>query len=95
VQALKVDRSFISALTHPDPNVCAHNDAIVRTILALAQALQLEVTAEGVEERAQERRLIALGARYAQGYLFSMPLPAEAITSYLSASSSAHLRLAA
>ena len=79
VHAIKIDRSFVSALTHSDPKALAQNDAIIRTILALAQILQLEVTAEGIEELAQKQRLIALGARFAQGYLFCTPLPAQAI----------------
>jgi EAL domain-containing protein (putative c-di-GMP-specific phosphodiesterase class I) len=50
------------------------NIKIISGILALAQSLRLEVTAEGVETRFQQDTLIRLGCQQAQGYLFSKPL---------------------
>jgi EAL domain-containing protein (putative c-di-GMP-specific phosphodiesterase class I) len=50
------------------------NIKIISGILALAQSLHLEVTAEGVENRFQQDTLIKLGCRQAQGYLYSKPL---------------------
>ena len=73
----------------------AQNEEIVRAILALAQALELEVTAEGIEQPAQLACLKALGADYGQGYLFAHPIPAEALTRFLSKSSGSALPLAA
>jgi diguanylate cyclase (GGDEF)-like protein len=71
LDVLKVDRSFVcSAITSNE------NREIIRTIVYLAQALNLEVVAEGVENIAQLEMLRTLGCEFAQGYLFSRPLPA-------------------
>jgi diguanylate cyclase (GGDEF)-like protein len=76
IGSLKIDRSFVAALDAPE---AAHEgEALVRAILALSASLGLDVVAEGVETVAQRDRLIALGCRYAQGYLFSRPRPAGA-----------------
>ncbi|WP_395138889.1 EAL domain-containing protein [Armatimonas sp.] len=85
VKALKVDRSFVSALSHADPKLVTQNEAIIRTILALAQTLELSVTAEGIEEVSQQKRLTALGASFGQGYLFARPMPAHELSRYLAA----------
>jgi EAL domain-containing protein (putative c-di-GMP-specific phosphodiesterase class I) len=53
------------------------NIKIISGILALAQSLGLEVTAEGVETRFQQDTLIKLGCQQAQGYYFSKPLKLE------------------
>jgi|GEM_PF-3637067 len=67
--ALKVDRAFVSGLgTAPGA------DAIVRAILALANGLELEVVAEGVETAVQQAFLAAEGCQIGQGYLWSRPL---------------------
>jgi EAL domain-containing protein (putative c-di-GMP-specific phosphodiesterase class I) len=78
VDVIKVDRSFVAGLgTDPD------DTAIVRTIVSMADALRLEVTAEGVETETQRTELIALGCDRAQGYLFARPEPAAAATERL------------
>lgn len=69
---LKIDRSFVH-----DLQGSASDTAIVRTILALGQALELRVIAEGVENQAQHDALLHLGCRYFQGYLYGAPQPAE------------------
>jgi diguanylate cyclase (GGDEF)-like protein/PAS domain S-box-containing protein len=69
---LKIDRSFVKELGHGD-----ENEAIIRSILALADNLQLDVVAEGIEEEAQDAILTEMGCQYAQGYLFSKPLSLE------------------
>jgi EAL domain-containing protein (putative c-di-GMP-specific phosphodiesterase class I) len=69
---LKIDRSFVH-----DLQGSASDTAIVRTILALGQALELRVIAEGVENQAQRDALLRLGCHYFQGYLYGAPQPAE------------------
>jgi len=68
---LKIDRSFIEGLDRPT------NRQIVTAVLDLARELGVRVVAEGIEEEAQERALIDLGCRYAQGYRYSRPVPAN------------------
>jgi EAL domain-containing protein (putative c-di-GMP-specific phosphodiesterase class I) len=73
VQEVKIDRSFIAALSQERENV-----AIVRAIVDLGRHLGLEVVAEGVELEDQLAALRALGGERAQGFLFSRPLlPAD------------------
>ncbi len=74
VNVLKIDRSFVSRMSDGNENA-----EIVRTILTLAHNLGMEVVAEGVETEDQQQQLKALKCKYAQGYLFSRPVPAETI----------------
>lgn len=71
IDLLKVDRSFVSAM---EDNT--ENGEIVRTVIALAKALNLKVVAEGIESIHQFHQLRILGCEYGQGYLFSKPLRA-------------------
>jgi len=75
---IKIDRSFITNIDK------VSSAAIVQAIVALARALGLKVTAEGVETQEQQRFLKACGVHFLQGYLFSKPVPAEAISALLS-----------
>ena len=70
IDLLKVDRSFVSAMEEN-----TENGEIVRTIIALAKALNLKVVAEGIESVHQFHQLRILGCEFGQGYLFSKPLP--------------------
>jgi len=72
LQRLKLDQSFVSALTI-DPN----DDAISKAIIAMAHDLNLKVTAEGVETVQQLEFLRSQDCDEAQGFLFSKPLPAK------------------
>jgi diguanylate cyclase (GGDEF)-like protein/PAS domain S-box-containing protein len=70
IDALKIDRSFVS-----DMGPEGEGREIVRTIMALARGLELEVIAEGVETDAQEGALRELTCDFAQGYKYSRPVP--------------------
>ncbi len=70
IDLLKVDRSFVSAMEEN-----TENGEIVRTVIALAKALNLKVVAEGIESIHQYHQLRVLGCEYGQGFLFSKPLP--------------------
>ena len=75
---LKIDRSFVSKMDSDQKS-----EAIVRTILLLAQNLNIEVVAEGIETESQLKTLQNLGCRTGQGYLFSKPVTAEAAAQLL------------
>jgi diguanylate cyclase (GGDEF)-like protein/PAS domain S-box-containing protein len=75
---LKIDRSFIARM-----GMNGENTEIVRTIVALAQGLGLEVVAEGIETDYQLDHLRKVGCHYGQGYLFSRPLNRESATRLL------------
>ncbi len=68
VDILKIDRAFVSRL-----GLAQSDDAIVRAILDLASALDLEVIAEGVETADQLERLRELGCQGSQGFFFARP----------------------
>ena len=72
LNVLKVDRSFVSRMNESHKHL-----AIVRSIIALANSLELEVIAEGVETPEQLQRLQQLGCNMVQGYLIDRPRPAE------------------
>jgi diguanylate cyclase (GGDEF)-like protein/PAS domain S-box-containing protein len=78
--ALKIDRSFVRALT--DHGV---NDRIVHAVIELAHSLGMTVVAEGVEDEAVLRRLAELGCDEAQGFFLCEPKPADELDIWLSA----------
>jgi diguanylate cyclase (GGDEF)-like protein/PAS domain S-box-containing protein len=87
VGGLKIDRSFIDGLGRSPEDT-----AIVKATLAFASALDLSVTAEGVETREQLDLLRAFGCHLAQGYLFARPVAAPEVPNLLSeAAALAHL----
>jgi len=75
LDTLKIDRSFVS-------DICRGPDdgAITMAIIAMAKSLKLGVIAEGVETETQAVYLREQGCRYMQGYLFSRPVTADAMT---------------
>jgi diguanylate cyclase (GGDEF)-like protein/PAS domain S-box-containing protein len=75
VDAVKVDRAFVDGL-----GIDPHDSALVRAIIAMADALGLEVTAEGVETRDQLASLKQLDCPLAQGFYLARPMPAHALT---------------
>ncbi len=68
---LKIDRSFINTMDQD-----TKSGEIVRTILMLAQNLNIETVAEGIETSQQLGQLRELGCNFGQGYLFSKPVTA-------------------
>ena len=81
VDLLKIDRSFIEKIGYD-----ADAEAITSTVVNLGHCLGLEVVAEGIETRAQQAFLQQIGCDTAQGFLYSMAVPAEAVPGYLTQS---------
>ena len=79
---LKIDQSFVRDI------VCDSSDkAIVRTIIAMAKSMELEVIAEGVETRDQQELLLKIHCKQFQGYLFGKPITIGEFETSLKASS--------
>ena len=87
IDALKIDRSFVR-----DVGGNAEGKAIVNAIIALGRALNLTVVAEGVETREQESFLREQRCDQEQGYLISVPLPADEFAAFLANQTRARLR---
>lgn len=75
IDRLKIDQSFIADVPHDEAAT-----SIVRAIIQMAFALNLEIIAEGVETQEQCDFLLSANCFWVQGYLFSRPVPAEEIT---------------
>ncbi|MCW1429758.1 putative bifunctional diguanylate cyclase/phosphodiesterase [Novosphingobium sp. JCM 18896] len=71
VDIVKIDRSFLSDFQR-DPQ----NQAIINTVINLGHSLDIEIVAEGIETREQERHLLARNCTYGQGYLYGKAMPA-------------------
>ncbi|MES9938828.1 MAG: EAL domain-containing protein, partial [Sedimenticola sp.] len=78
VDEIKIDRTFIRDIS-TDPE----DAGLVETIIALAEKLDLEVVAEGVETDEQFRLLHEQGCSYFQGYYFHRPQTAAALDELL------------
>ncbi|MBQ1782844.1 MAG: PAS domain S-box protein [Gammaproteobacteria bacterium] len=72
IQRLKIDKSFVDGIGEEGSD----DLAIIRAIIGLAQALHLQLTAEGVETATQAQILTALGCHDMQGYHFAKPMAA-------------------
>jgi diguanylate cyclase (GGDEF)-like protein len=75
---LKIDQSFVR-----DIATDSNDKAIVRTIIAMARNLNLDVIAEGVETEEQQQLLLSKDCTHFQGYLFSKPVPIEQFNALL------------
>ena len=73
VDVLKVDRSFVNCMTMSEKH-----EAIVRTVITLADSLKLQVVAEGIETKDQLSLLRAMGCSMGQGFVFAKPCLADA-----------------
>lgn len=78
---LKIDQSFVRDI------VCDSSDkAIVRTIIAMAKSMELEVIAEGVDTKDQQELLLKIHCKQFQGYLFGRPITIDEFDTSLKAS---------
>jgi diguanylate cyclase (GGDEF)-like protein len=77
IDGLKIDRSFVSDSKVSNSKGGLASIDIVRAIVALAQSLSLNVTAEGIETDEQREQLRTLGCSHGQGYYFSRPVEAS------------------
>ena len=75
IDTLKIDKSFVDGLPEDEDDI-----AISRAVIAMAHSLKLTVVAEGVEKIEQLEFLRENGCELVQGYLVSLPVPAEAFT---------------
>jgi len=82
VQTIKIDRSFITGI-----HDSADATTLVSTMISLAHSMRLKVVAEGVETEDQAKMLRLLRCDEMQGYLFSKPVPAEALVNLLRSTS--------
>ncbi|MCD6526578.1 MAG: EAL domain-containing protein [Desulfuromonas sp.] len=80
IDKLKIDRSFVNNISSGD------HGTIARSIISLAQALQLDIIAEGIETADQLDFLRQLNCPLGQGYYFSRPVTAEEFTALLNSS---------
>ena len=78
VDVLKIDRSFVTALGGDPASL-----AIVRTILTLAEMLDMEVIIEGIEDPVQLQKLQDLGGRLVQGFYFGKAMGVEELETVL------------
>jgi diguanylate cyclase (GGDEF)-like protein/PAS domain S-box-containing protein len=82
IDVIKVDKGFLDGVDGPDPIPVA----VMAAVINLAHALGVVAVAEGVETQSQRSALQALGCDECQGFFFSFPLEAEAITALLGGS---------
>lgn len=78
IDILKIDKRFIDNLLRD-----SGGRGIVSAIMQLAQTLQLETIAEGVEQPEQQQSLEQLGCTLIQGYLYAKPMPGDATHQYI------------
>jgi len=85
VNGIKIDQTFVAGLGRD-----AYDSAIIESVIGLAHAVGLHVTAEGVETLDQLLRLRALGCDFAQGYYFARPQPAADLDALLNWDTEGH-----
>lgn len=88
LHTLKIDRLFVNRM-----NNSSADRAIVQTIVSLAKTLDLSITCEGIETRAQMSELRSLGCDQGQGYLIARPMAVEQMESFLAAQPSAAIEM--
>lgn len=75
--SLKIDKSFIDKIAQQ-----GDDQVIIKTVIAMARSLGMQVVAEGVETEQQCAFLIEEQCNFSQGFLFSKPLPLEAFRNF-------------
>jgi diguanylate cyclase (GGDEF)-like protein/PAS domain S-box-containing protein len=78
VHEIKIDQSFVQGMTTD-----ADNASIIAAVLNLGHSLNIDVVAEGIETKDQERRLRELGCDYGQGFLYSEAVSAGSVRDLL------------
>ena len=81
IDVIKIDQSFITALRHPQQDA----KELIKAIVSMAEALRLNVVAEGIEHPEVSDWLINLGCQQLQGFYFSPPIPHIHVTHWLHA----------
>lgn len=79
INTIKIDRSFVQRINDPTKP----SDHLLQTLLAIGHDLQIDLTAEGIEQESQRRWLHEQGCSHGQGFLFSKPLSLNAAIDYL------------
>ncbi len=74
---IKIDRSFVAGIGTDSVNA-----VVLETIISLGRRLRLDLTAEGIETAEQAQHLARQGVQWGQGYLYSPPLPPEALADW-------------
>jgi len=85
VDAVKIDRSFVQDMSVDGETGSVRDTALVRSIIAMAHALDLSVVAEGVETMAAWSLLREMGCEEGQGYYLGRPMRAEHLERWLRA----------
>ncbi|MFN2614618.1 MAG: EAL domain-containing protein, partial [Actinomycetota bacterium] len=93
IDMIKIDRAFVGG-TIDAAQRARDGWALARAIVRMGQALGIETVAEGVEAEWQREALMRLGCKTGQGFLFSQPLPSNAIPALLAEESRARARSA-
>lgn len=88
VNALKIDSSFVKRLGQDSTRHQAGN--IICSIVNLAQGLELETVAEGVEDKEQKDFIVSSGCDEIQGYFYAKPMPEERFREWFLASLGKH-----
>ncbi|MCG7874613.1 MAG: EAL domain-containing protein [Candidatus Thiodiazotropha lotti] len=78
VEYLKIDKTFVS-----DSDITTEGRTMVETIIAMANSLGLKTIAEGVERVEQQELLKEMGCDIGQGYMYSRPIPYDALIDYI------------
>ncbi|PPC73807.1 cyclic di-GMP phosphodiesterase [Pantoea sp. ICBG 985] len=78
IDAIKLDQSFVRNI-----NKQPVSQSLVRAIVAVAKALDLQVIAEGIETKAEEKFVLTNGVDGRQGYYYAKPMPAEQLGHWL------------